>query len=188
MSVFSWSDYGTVTSDFGYRDTDIPGASSDHRGIDIVLNSDSIPAFISGTVIDKGTNSSMGNWLKIQQSDGYTATYMHMATLSPLSVGSSVSAGQTVGTQGSTGISSGKHLHYQIQSASGEYVNPTIYESDRLTSTGVSWSDVSGAVETVSIKDKMESLAGTLVKVVTIILVVILGGYLFMKAFDIKLF
>lgn len=184
MSIFNWSDFGTVTSGYGYRDTDIPGASSDHKGIDIVLKSDNIPAFGSGTVIDKGTNSSMGNWIAIAQNDGYTATYMHMAALSPLAVGSSVSFGQTIGTQGSTGISSGKHLHYQIADSSGNYVNPMIYESDRLSTVNAT----GAVVETVSIKDKVESLAGTIIKVVAMILIVILGGYLFMKAFDIKLF
>lgn len=185
--AFSWNDYGTVTSEFGYRgNINVPGASTNHHGIDVVLKSDNIPAFCSGVVVDKGTDGTRGNWLKIAQDDGYTATYMHMAKLSTLQKGQSVSYGQTVGTQGTTGVSSGKHLHYQLQAQDGTYVDPRTYET-REASAG-SNSLLSSLNPVNIVQDKAESILGSIFRVLAIALVVILAGYLFMKAFDIKLF
>lgn len=187
-----WDSLGTVTSGFGNRNTGIPGASTNHKGIDIELNNDNVPAIVGGTVINKGTNASAGNWVKVQQSDGYIATYMHLAKLPSVSVGSSVATGQTIGTQGSTGNSSGKHLHYQIQDSFGNFVNPTVYDeiatngggfSSTLQNVGNFVTDPTGYIE-----DKTLSTLGVVVKGGTLVFIGVVAAFLFFQAFEIKLF
>lgn len=212
MSNFSWSNLGTITSGFGNRDTGIPGASTDHKGIDIVLNNSNVPAIVGGVVVDKGTNTAAGNFITIQQNDGYTATYKHLAQLPSLSVGSAVSAGSTLGVQGSTGISSGAHLHYQITDSAGNYVDPMTYESSGLVATpdgtfavgngGALYADGGSIIATpdgyvavgdgysttmTGLQDKAEDVLGTVIKVCALIFVGVVAAFLFFKAFDIKL-
>ena len=196
-----WETLGTITSGFGNRDTGIPGASTNHKGMDIVLNSDNVPAIVGGTVLDKGTSSSAGNWITIQQTDGYTATYMHLAKLPGLAKGSTVNAGQTIGVQGSTGISSGKHLHYQIQNAAGDYIDPSIYNSydQTVTYNPSIWDAFTGGAQAVPetpgiigeqmgfIQEKTESALGIVVKGLTLVFVAVVAAFLFFKAFDLKL-
>lgn len=191
MSNF-WSNIGTVTSGFGNRNTGIPGASTNHKGIDVVLNSDNVPAVVGGTVVNKGTSTSAGNWIKIQQSDGYTATYMHLAKLPSLSVGANVAAGQTIGTQGSTGVSSGKHLHYQIQDSFGNFVDPTVYDESAANGGGFSSTlqNVGNFVTSPTgyIEDKALSTLGVVVKGGTLVFIGVVAAFLFFQAFEIKLF
>ena len=178
-----WGSLGTITSGFGYRgDIGVSGATADHKGMDIVLNSDNVPAIVGGTVIGKGTSASAGNWIKIRQNDGYDATYMHLATLPTLSTGSTVVTGQTIGTQGSTGVSSGKHLHYQIQDAEGNYQNPLIYDG-----VGSSVWGGSSTVTQTGWKEKVSDAMGAIVKFAVLVFVAVIAAVLFFKAFDIKL-
>lgn len=118
---------GTVTSPFGNRTSPTAGASTNHKGIDIVLNNSDIPAVTSGTVADKGSDSSRGNWVSIRDAYGNVQTYMHMKNTSTLSVGDKVAEGDTVGIMGSTGISTGNHVHFQVHNAQGTYINPETY-------------------------------------------------------------
>ena len=212
MSNFSWSNLGTITSNFGNRDTGIPGATTDHKGIDIVLNNSNVPAIVGGVVIDKGTNTATGNFITIQQNDGYIATYQHLAQLPSLSVGAAVDAGSTIGVQGSTGISSGAHLHYQIKDSAGNYVDPMTYEGGAVISTpdgsfavgngGALYTEGGSIIATpdgyvavgdsysgtmTGLQDKAENVLGTVIKVCALIFVGVVAAFLFFKAFDIKL-
>lgn len=119
-------DYVAVTSPFGDREAPTAGASSDHKGVDLAapLNTP-ICASRSGTVITASYNSSSGYYVVIEHGDGYRSTYMHM-TYYIVSAGQRVSQGQTIGYCGSTGVSTGSHLHFGI-SYNGEYVNPVGY-------------------------------------------------------------
>lgn len=172
--AIDFDSYGTVTSGFGNRDTGIPGASTDHKGIDIVMDSGNVEAFISGIVVDKGTNSSAGNWIKILQSDGNTATYMHMAQLPKYAIGAHVSKGAILGKQGSTGISSGDHVHYQVQDSSGNYLDPM---GDM----------VSTSYDDNESRDRETTIFGTLVRGSALVFIGVVGAFLFFKAFDIKI-
>ena len=81
-----------------------------------------------------GYNNSMGNYIWIDHGNGYSSVYMHMNShASGLLTGSSVTAGQNIGFLGSTGISTGPHLHLGIQ-LEGKYIDPVeifpgIYDS-----------------------------------------------------------
>ena len=120
---------GRVNSGYGPRKSPTAGASSNHKGIDLSLKSDKVPAVVSGTVIENKYNSARGYYITIKGSDGYTTRYQHLAEKSPLKVGTKVQEGEVIGTQGSTGASTGKHLHFEVMTPSGAYVDPEKYLS-----------------------------------------------------------
>lgn len=119
---------GRITSGFGGRRSPTEGASSNHQGIDIGAGSgSSIVAAASGTVVIATYSYSAGNYIMINHGGGVYTVYMHCSSLS-VSEGQQVSQGQTIGKVGSTGYSTGPHLHFGIRTG-GKYVNPTNYVS-----------------------------------------------------------
>lgn len=117
-----------ISSPFGYRTAPTSGASTYHQGIDIDGNTgDAVWAAKAGTVIVAGYSSSAGNYVKIDHHDGFSSIYMHLNSYC-VSSGTNVSAGQTIGTMGATGVATGDHLHFGIQH-NGVYVNPCSYVS-----------------------------------------------------------
>ncbi len=104
-----------ITSDYGGRNTGIPGASTNHKGVDIggVFYSSKVLATKDGVVITSAYVSSYGNYVVISHGKGNTTLYAHMSSRS-VKEGDVVKQGQVIGVTGSTGISSGPHLHYEI--------------------------------------------------------------------------
>ena len=121
-----------VTSPLGARYTGIPGASTNHAGIDIgrVYYSTQVVAAKAGTVIISAYNKYRGNYVVISHGSGNTTTYQHLSKRS-VEVGQYVAQGQVVGITGSTGVSSGPHLHFEI-SEGGKIVNPLAYLTDYI--------------------------------------------------------
>ena len=126
-SGFIWPSYTrTITSYYGPRTSPTAGASSNHRGIDIGASYGSgALAAADGVVSYTGWFSGSGNTVIIDHGNGLSTLYMHLSGFA-VSQGSSVSAGQTVGYVGSTGISTGPHLHFAVM-VGGSYVNPLGY-------------------------------------------------------------
>ncbi|NBH70950.1 peptidase M23 [Clostridiaceae bacterium] len=117
-----------VTSGFGGRNSPTEGASTNHQGIDIGAASGSaVLAAASGTVVISTYSYSAGNYLMINHGGGVYTVYMHCSQLLA-SEGQSVIQGQTIAKVGSTGYSTGPHLHFGIR-ANGQYVNPANYVS-----------------------------------------------------------
>ena len=115
--------YNSISSTFGYRSFD----SSFHKGVDFAASQGTpIYAAASGTVIIAGYSSSAGNWVVISHGGGLTTKYMHMVSTPLVSPGQSVSAGQNIGYVGTTGYSTGPHLHFQVE-VGGTAVNPMYY-------------------------------------------------------------
>ena len=115
-----------VTSPFGDRNSPTAGASSNHKGIDIGAGSgSSIVAAASGTVTVSTYSESAGNYVTIDHGNGFHTVYMHASALY-VKVGQKVSAGQQIAAVGSTGYSTGPHLHFGIMK-NGVYVNPMNY-------------------------------------------------------------
>lgn len=131
-----------ISSGFGYRD--LGEGNEFHKGVDLVPTENGTPtvhATFPGTIEDvkstvpdnhTGLNVSsdkMGNYVKIKTSDGKRVTFMHMAANSipsTIKKGGKVSTGDKLGIMGSTGRSTGKHLHYQFNDInSGEVIDPT---------------------------------------------------------------
>ncbi len=115
-----------ITSDYGPRTSPTGGASSNHKGIDIgAAYGAAIVAAADGVVKSATYSSTAGNYVMIDHGGGLYTVYMHCSSIS-VSVGQSVSAGETIAGVGSTGISTGNHLHFGV-SLNGSYVNPWSY-------------------------------------------------------------
>lgn len=126
--VFTWPAPGNsrITSYFGGREAPTEGASSDHKGLDIACNTgDPIVAAAAGTVIVSTYNYAEGNYICIDHGGGVVTVYMHNSALL-VSVGESVVAGQQIAQAGSTGYSTGPHLHFGVR-VDGIYVDPLGY-------------------------------------------------------------
>lgn len=115
-----------VTSDYGTRVSPMSGASSNHKGIDIGASSGAdIIAAADGTVTAASYSSAAGNYVMIDHGGGLYTVYMHASSLL-VSPGQNVSAGDVIAKVGSTGISTGSHLHFGV-SLNGSYVSPWSY-------------------------------------------------------------
>ena len=118
--------YVMLTSPFGEREAPTAGASTYHQGVDLAgPEGTPIVAARSGTVTIARYSNSAGYYVTINHGDGYSSVYMHMTTYT-VGVGQQVSQGQLIGYMGSTGISTGSHLHFGIM-YNGGYVNPAYY-------------------------------------------------------------
>ncbi|MDG4625065.1 hypothetical protein EB50_02417 [Enterococcus faecium] len=107
-----------VTSPFGGRADPTGFSGSFHDGIDMGgTSSTPIMASRSGTVVQASFDGSAGNYIIIDHGDGYYSYYLHLSNYIA-TPGKSVSAGQTIGTMGTTGNSTGVHLHFGIATSS----------------------------------------------------------------------
>ncbi len=119
-----------ITSPLGARYTGIPGASTNHAGIDIgrVGYTTKAVAAKAGTVIISAYNKYRGNYVVVSHGSGNTTTYQHLSSRS-VSKGDYVAQGQVVGITGSSGVSSGAHLHFEITEG-GKIIDPLKYLTD----------------------------------------------------------
>ena len=118
-SVFRWplsARWNYISSYFGYRGP-MPVGTSNHGGIDIPANMNTpICAARAGTVIVRESSDSAGNHMKIDHHNGFVTEYMHMTRFKPgIKEGSRVKKGQIIGYVGSTGWSTGPHLHFGVR-------------------------------------------------------------------------
>ncbi|MBX9392586.1 LysM peptidoglycan-binding domain-containing M23 family metallopeptidase [Streptomyces sp. TRM72054] len=119
-----------------YRVAGSMWSSGYHTGVDFAAPSGTpLKAVGAGTVVSAGWAGAYGNQVVIKLADGYYAQYAHLSALS-VSSGQSVSAGQQIGLSGSTGNSTGPHLHFEIRTTPnyGSDIDPVAY----LRSKGVS--------------------------------------------------
>lgn len=118
--------YSYVSSYYGYRINPVTGQEQFHRGVDIVVpTGTTVLAAMDGTVTTATYDASYGNYVVIEDSNGYCTKYAHMDTLN-VSAGQTVTHGTTIGTTGNTGSSTGSHLHIECL-YNGEYYNPLFY-------------------------------------------------------------
>lgn len=113
---FLWpvASYVYVSSRFGLRVHPITGKTKSHTGIDIASNQGTaVYASDGGTVTLAGWNGGYGNCIMIDHGNGYVTLYGHLSSIS-VSVGQTVSQGATIGAVGSTGNSTGPHLHFEV--------------------------------------------------------------------------
>lgn len=125
---FTWPapSYTRITDDFGYRTDPITGATSYHSGIDMGAPAGSkILAAYDGVVVAAAYNSSMGNYVMINHGDGLYTVYMHASKLL-VSTDDIVARGEQIACVGTTGRSTGNHLHFSVR-LNGSYVNPWPY-------------------------------------------------------------
>ena len=113
---FLWpvASYVYVSSRFGLRVHPITGETKSHTGIDIASNQGTaVYASDGGSVTLAGWNGGYGNCIMIDHGNGYVTLYGHLSSIS-VSVGQTVSQGATIGAVGSTGNSTGPHLHFEV--------------------------------------------------------------------------
>jgi len=140
MDKIDWNKHGfRVTSPYGWRNDPFTGSKSWHTGIDLVKSHQApIYAFAAGEVVhakmgQPGTGfGGFGNVVAVKGASGHLHCYAHLDSVT-VKVGDKVAQGQEVGRQGTTGRSTGSHLHYEVRSVSspsfgfGKDINPVDY-------------------------------------------------------------
>lgn len=121
---------GAITSLFGRRTAPIKGATTYHRGLDLGTGAYNIPTYAvkAGTVVFAGEAGACGNLITIDHGDGMVTKYMHHSEIY-VEEGQEVEKGQQIGLSGTTGNSTGNHLHFQVEE-NGRAVDPLIYLQD----------------------------------------------------------
>ena len=115
--------YTRISSYFGPRPQPVPGASTNHKGVDLAAPYGSaILASASGIVTTSTYSKSAGNYIVLAHGNGTSTVYMHASALL-VSVGETVEQGEVIAKVGSTGYSSGNNLHFGVIK-NGSYVNP----------------------------------------------------------------
>ena len=122
----SWPVTGTITSPFGYRPNPFGGGMEFHQGLDIAAPmGTTVTAAASGTVISAGWYGGYGNYILIDHGGGMATGYGHLSQIF-VSSGQQVQRGQAIGAVGSTGASTGPHLHFEVR-MNGKPVDPAAY-------------------------------------------------------------
>lgn len=117
---------GTITSGYGSRRDPKTGVSSFHQGLDIAApRGTAVYAALSGTVIYSGYRNSYGNVVMIDHGGGMVTVYAHNSSL-VAKKGQEVKKGDIISKVGSTGYSTGNHLHFEVRK-NGSTVNPRGY-------------------------------------------------------------
>lgn len=120
-----------ISSDFGWRSDPFTGKKAYHSGIDIPADKGTpIYAVKSGTVTRSEKTSSLGNVVVVYHGNGLSTLYCH-ATERLVKVGDTVTRGQTIATVGTTGRSTGYHLHFSVL-INGSYVDPLDYIDEKI--------------------------------------------------------
>ena len=118
--------YTRISSYFGWREQPLPGASTNHKGMDFAAPTGTpIYAAAGGTVTSAGYSGNAGNLIIINHGNGLQTYYMHCHQIY-VRAGQKVSKGQNIAIVGTTGNSTGPHLHFQVMSG-GTPVNPQNY-------------------------------------------------------------
>lgn len=120
---FSWPVSGTITSPYGWRSNPFGGAPDFHPGMDIAAPmGTTVTAAAAGTVILAQWYGGYGNFIMLDNGGGYSTGYGHLSAIY-VSVGQQVQRGQAIGAVGSTGHSTGPHLHFEVR-VNGKTVDP----------------------------------------------------------------
>lgn len=121
-----WPAGGAITSGFGWRNPPIEDGSELHQGIDIAVEIGTpVVATADGEVVKSGVAGGYGNLVQINHGNGIETLYGHNSQLA-VSVGQKVKKGQVISYVGSTGVSTGPHVHYEVR-VNGNAINPMKY-------------------------------------------------------------
>lgn len=142
-SPFEQNWFGKISSYYGYRTSPTSGEVEMHNGLDIAMpEGTQILAVQDGTVRTAAYSSSYGNYIILENNDGYKTLYAHCRSLQ-VSAGQEVKTGDVIATVGNTGNSTGPHLHIEF-SYQGEMYNPYFYLSNGTAPVYGDVSEISG--------------------------------------------
>lgn len=113
-----------ITSHYGVRFHPIDNQYKFHRGIDLRAKQDTVFAMYGGEIIESGYSSSLGNFVKVSFNE-FVAIYAHLSKYF-VKAGQIVQSGAKLGVTGSTGKSTGEHLHLTIRSPNGNSIDPAL--------------------------------------------------------------
>jgi murein DD-endopeptidase MepM/ murein hydrolase activator NlpD len=121
-----WAKLGKINNEFGFRRNPFGGRSYEfHAGMDIDgERGDSVMAPANGTIIKAGWQGGYGNMIEIDHGNGLTTRYGHLSKIE-IQVGDVITRGQLIGLVGSTGRSTGPHLHYELR-LNDKSINPRL--------------------------------------------------------------
>ncbi|MEI6388895.1 MAG: M23 family metallopeptidase, partial [Spirochaetota bacterium] len=112
--LFRWPTWGGISSRFGWRTDPFSGVRSFHNGLDIATNMGTpVRAAMEGRIRETGYSPTFGNYILIGHHSGYASFYGHLSSIG-VRQGQSVALGQQIGLVGSTGYSTGPHLHFTV--------------------------------------------------------------------------
>ena len=116
-----------ITSKYGKRVHPISNKEKIHNGIDIkAVTGAAVMSSVDGTVTYAGRNGGYGNFIEVRRRDGLTVRYAYLNKINT-AVGNNVKMGDKIGEVGSTGVSTGSHLHFEVLK-DGNSVNPMDFE------------------------------------------------------------
>ena len=116
---------GSLSSTFGWREHPVEGGSKFHYGVDLAAEEGTdIVAFASGTVYATGESSTLGNYIMLRHQGGYITLYGHCSRVT--ATGGEVAKGDKIAEVGSTGLTTGPHLHFELHDGA-MYLNPIYY-------------------------------------------------------------
>lgn len=115
-----------VTSNFGARNDPITGKASFHNGIDLAAAKGTAVKSVADGTVTRVSNDpdGYGNWVEVKHADGSTSRYAHLSAFGNIKVGQEIGAGTVIGAVGSTGHSTGPHLHFEYRDAKGKAIDP----------------------------------------------------------------
>ncbi|MEB2774587.1 M23 family metallopeptidase [Algoriphagus sp. D3-2-R+10] len=114
----------SMTSNFGFRTDPISNEHKFHRGIDLITSRSKVYSMLHGKVVSVGYDSLLGNFIKVQHGK-YESLYGHLSLIF-VSAKENVLPGSVLGISGSTGRTTGDHLHLTIKKGE-EYINPSLF-------------------------------------------------------------
>lgn len=116
-----------VNSPFGLRKMPWEEGGRLHQGVDIAAPAGSaVRATMGGVVVRSGVDGGYGRFIEVRHTGGLTSLYAHLGRVAPLKAGAVVTPGQVVGYVGSSGRSTGAHLHFEIRH-DGKPLNPVVF-------------------------------------------------------------
>ena len=177
-----------VTSEYGHRVHPITGKEHTHSGIDYGLPLNTyVNSNVSGTVTKSTYNNSYGNYVVIDDGNGRLHYYAHLNERM-LNVGDKVNQGTLIGKSGSTGNSTGPHLHYEVRNSStNQHIQPFTSVTGEDTTVSDTYEDVNWEDSPIDgIKDGISSIIGTLFKYIIIVALLILAVIFFTNGMDIE--
>lgn len=163
QALSGWS--GRITSGYGMREHPVYGGKRMHDGIDIAgKNGTRVDSNVSGTVTFAGNKGNgLGNYVAIKDASGNTNIYGHLQDVL-VKAGQSIAEGMKLGTIGSTGTSTGNHLHYQVNDSRGKSIDPSSYVDSARKGISTASKEAAQVLQNIdAAKSELLSLKGQII-------------------------